>query len=184
MAIQSASGHSISIPAAGGAMLLTVGLGLLVATWFGRGAALVAAGTILAMAVTIAGATVSDAPRAVGVYTWRPTDLATASRVYDVGVGEGTLDLSELEFTAGSRTEFRASVSLGGLKVILPADVRVEVTGTTRLGDVKIDHSVKGGADVRHVKVLEPEVPPRGRVATISLTLKAGVGDVEVRRAA
>ena len=47
--------------------------------------------------------------------------------------------------------------------------------------DVTIE---EGGADIRYSKVLEPEVPPKGDVATIVLNVKAGIGDVEVRRAA
>ncbi|MCG5217263.1 PspC domain-containing protein [Streptosporangium soli] len=184
VAIQGTSGATISMPVVGGAMLLTVGAGLLVATWFGRGAALVAAGTVLALVVALASSTMMEAPRSVGSFTWQPTNLATASRSYDVGVGDGTLDLTRLKLPAGSRTEFDASVSLGELVVILPPDVRVEVTGMARLGDIQIDHSVKGGSNVRHERKLEPEAPPKGRVATVVLTLKVGVGDVEVRRAA
>ncbi|GAA3414415.1 hypothetical protein GCM10018952_34850 [Streptosporangium vulgare] len=38
-------------------------------------------------------------------------------------------------------------------------------------------------ADIEHNKILEPEVCPQGdRGGTIVLNIKAGIGDVEVRR--
>lgn len=182
VAIQSTSG-SVNMTVVGGAVLVTIGTGLLVATWFGRGAALVAAGTLISIAL-IAGSTLTGMPKKFGDYRWEPTNLSEVISNYTVGIGEGTLNLSELPLPPGSRTVFEASVSVGEIRVILPPTARVEVNGYTKLGDVKIDHSVKGGADVKHNKILEPEVPPKGDAATIVLNVKAGIGDVEVRRAA
>ncbi|GII03279.1 PspC domain-containing protein [Planobispora takensis] len=182
MAVQSASG-SINMTVVGSAMLITIGGGLLVAAWFGRGAALVAAGTAVSL-LLIAGSAMSDIPKKFGSYDWAPATTSEIAGTYTVGVGEGTLDLGDLTFAPGSRTVIEASVSVGQISVILPPTVRAEVTGYAKLGDVEIDHSVQGGADVRHEKVLEPEVTPAGEVATIVLTVKAGVGDVEVTRAA
>ncbi|GAA3444154.1 PspC domain-containing protein [Planomonospora venezuelensis] len=182
MAVQSASG-SVNMTVVGSAALITIGGGLLVAAWFGRGAALVAAGTVVALAL-VTGSALSDMPKRFGSYDWVPASLSELSGNYAVGVGEGTLDLSDLTFAPGSRTVVEASVSVGEITVILPPTVRAEVTGHAKFGDVQIDHSVQGGADIRYEKVLEPEVTPEGEVATVVLTVKAGVGDVEVRRAA
>ncbi|WP_089209361.1 PspC domain-containing protein [Streptosporangium subroseum] len=182
VAIQSASG-SINMTVAGGAMLVVVGGGLLVAAWFGRGAGLVALGAIISIAL-VAGSTLTEMPKKFGSYNWEPATLSEVVRNYSVGVGDGTLDLSELVLPPGSRTVFDASVSVGEISVIVPPTARVEVNGYTKLGDVKIDHAVEGGADIQHNKILEPEVTPKGDVATIVLNVKAGIGDVEVRRAA
>lgn len=182
VAIQSASG-SVNMTVAGGAVLVVIGAGLLVATWFGRGAGLVATGTVLSLAL-IAGSTLGGVPKKFGDYTWRPTALSEVARTYSVDVGEGSLDLGDLVLPPGSRTVVNASVSVGEIRVILPPTARAEVNGSTRFGDVKIDHAVEGGADIQHNKILEPEVLPEGDVATIVLNIKAGLGDVEVRRAA
>ncbi|GHE34204.1 hypothetical protein GCM10017673_41430 [Streptosporangium violaceochromogenes] len=182
VAIQSTSG-SVNMTVAGGAMLVTIGAGLLVATWFGRGAGLVAVGTVVALAL-IAGSTLSGMPKKFGTYHWDPVKPSEVAPSYAVGIGEGTLDLSELPLPPGSRTALEVSVSVGEIRVILPPTARAEVSAYTKLGDVKIDHSVKGGADVRHSKTLEPELPPKGEAATIVLNLRAGIGDIEVRRAA
>ncbi|WP_326635756.1 PspC domain-containing protein [Streptosporangium sp. NBC_01755] len=182
VAIQSASGQ-VNMTVAGGAALVVVGVGLLVAAWFGRGAGLVATGTVLSIAL-VAGPMLGGVPKRYGNYHWEPTSLSEMARSYSVGVGEGVLDLSELVLPPGSRTVVDISVSVGEISVILPATARIEVKGRTRFGDVKIDHTVEGGADIRHDKILEPEVAPKGDVATIVLNVKAGIGDVEVRRAA
>ncbi|MGV9774354.1 PspC domain-containing protein [Streptosporangium sp. NPDC003464] len=182
MAIQATSG-TVNMTIAGGAALVTIGAGLLVAAWFGRGAALVAAGTLISIAL-VAGATLTDMPKKFGSYHWEPVLMSDVAKEYTVGVGEGALDLSELTFPPGSRTVLEASVSVGEISVILPPTARIEVNGYTKLGDVKIDHELEGGADIQLSKVLEPEVTPEGDVATIVLTVRAGIGDVEVRRAA
>ncbi|MDF5751344.1 PspC domain-containing protein [Spongiactinospora sp. TRM90649] len=187
MAVQSRPGEPggvVGVHMVGGAMLITVGIGLLVAAWYGRGAALVAAGTVMAIAVAVAGAAIPDVPRSFGAYTWHPRDLSAAQREYQVDVGEGTLDLSDLPFPPGSRTSFRVNVSVGEVRVILPPDVRAEVKARSRVGDVKIDHSIKGGPNARQEKILEPEVRPSGEAATVVLDIRAGVADVEVRRGA
>ncbi|MEU8378913.1 PspC domain-containing protein [Streptosporangium sp. NPDC048865] len=182
VAIQSASGP-VNMTVVGGAVLVVIGAGLLITTWFGRGAGLVVTGTVLSIAL-IAGSTVGGMPKKFGNYTWRPAALSEVARTYSVGMGEGRLDLGDLTFPPGSRTIVDASVSVGEICVILPSTVRVEVNGSTKFGDVKIDHTVEGGADIRHHRVLEPEVSPKGDVATVVLNVKAGIGDVEVRRAA
>ncbi|GGL05511.1 PspC domain-containing protein [Planomonospora parontospora] len=182
MAVQSATG-SVNMTSVGAAALVTIGAGLIVAAWFGRGAALVAAGTVVALSLVV-GSAVSDVPKKFGTYDWVPASVSQLSRTYEVGVGEGRLDLGDLTFPPGSRTVVEATVSVGEITVILPPTVRAEVDGYSKLGDVKIDHVVQGGADIRHERVLEPEVPPEGEVATIVLNVRAGVGDVEVRRAA
>ncbi|MER5619759.1 PspC domain-containing protein [Streptosporangium sp. NPDC002544] len=182
VAIQSASGP-VNMTVAGGAALVVIGAGLLAAAWFGRGAGLVATGTILSIAL-VAGPMLGGMPKKFGSYHWQPTTLSEMARSYSVGVGDGVLDLSEVALPPGSRTVVDVSVSAGAISVILPATARIEVQGHTKFGDVKIDHTVEGGADIRHDRILEPEVTPKGDVATIVLNVKVGIGDVEVRRAA
>ncbi|MFC4535076.1 PspC domain-containing protein [Sphaerisporangium dianthi] len=183
MVAAQSSSSTLNPPVIGGAMLITIGAGLLIATWFGRGAGLVATGTIVSL-LLVAGTTMNGIPKKIGTYTWEPLDSAQAVRTYSVGIGDGTLDLRSTKFVPGSLTRFDASVSVGELKVIVPRTARVKVFGYARLGDVTIEHVVQGGADVHHDKVLEPDVKPSGAVPVIELHVKAGIGDVEVSRAA
>ncbi|MEU0572328.1 PspC domain-containing protein [Nonomuraea sp. NPDC005983] len=183
VAVQARSGSGVNPTLVGGAVLVTIGAGLLVAAWWGRGAGLVATGTVVALLVAL-GLTVGGVPRRFGESVWHPTSAAEASRRYDVGVGDGRLDLSELQLTPGANLTFNATVSIGELTVIVPPSARVEVHASNRVGDIKVDQSLRGGVDVSFDKVLEPETRPEGKVPTIVLNLRGGVGDMEVRRAA
>ncbi|WP_433499696.1 PspC domain-containing protein [Sphaerimonospora sp. CA-214678] len=181
--VQQSGTGSVSLPVIGGAVLVTIGAGLLIATWFGRGATLVIAGTIVSL-VLIAGSTMNGIPKKVGSFAWHPVEVTQATTDYTIGIGEGRLDLSDLALQSGARIRFNASVSIGQLTVIVPPTARVEVHGYTRVGEVKIDHKVEDGTDVRFDQVLEPEATGESDAPTIELHVKAGVGDVEVRRAA
>ncbi|MGW5261334.1 PspC domain-containing protein [Microbispora sp. NPDC004025] len=174
---------TVGLPVVGGAVLVTIGAGLLVATWFGRGAGLVAAGTIVAL-VLVGSSTMNGIPRKIGSFVWHPVGSVQSPGTYELGIGEGKLDLSDVTLKPGGRVRFDASVSLGQLTVIVPTSARVEVHGSAKLGEVKIDHKVEDGTDVRFDRILEPETPVEGDAPTIELHVKAGLGDVEVRRAA
>ncbi|MEQ4715105.1 PspC domain-containing protein [Nonomuraea sp. B19D2] len=183
VAVQARSAAGVSPTIVGGAMLITIGAGLLVAAWWGRGAGLVAWGTMVALIMGL-GLMLGSVPRNVGESEWAPTSVAEASTPYDVGVGDGRLDLSDLALAPGATVTFKASVTLGELQVIVPPTARVEVHATNKIGDITLDHSVKSGVDVHCDKILEPEIKPDGKVSTIVLKLRGGIGDVEVRRAA
>ena len=180
---QARSAAGVSPTIVGGAMLITIGAGLLVAAWWGRGAGLVAGGTAVTLVVAM-GFVLGGIPKNIGVAEWVPTSVAEAGRLYDVGVGDGRLDLSELELPPGSEVTFNAAVQAGELEVIVPPTVRVEVHATNKVGDITIGQSLRGGVDLKVNKVLEPEVEPEGKVATIVLNLKGGLGDMTVRHAA
>ncbi|MEV1002006.1 PspC domain-containing protein [Nonomuraea sp. NPDC050202] len=183
VAVQARSAAGVSPTIVGGAMLITIGAGLLVAAWWGRGAGLVAAGTAVTLIVGM-GLMLGGMPRNIGPAEWAPTSLAEVGRVFDVGVGDGTLDLSELALPPGSNVTVNAAISAGELVVIVPPTARVEVHASNKIGDIVIDQSLRGGVDVRTSKVLEPVVKPSGKVPTLVLNLKGGLGDMEVRRAA
>lgn len=183
VAVQARSAAGVSPTIVGGAMLITIGAGLLIAAWWGRGAGLVAAGTMVALIVGV-GLTLGGLPRNIGPSEWSPTTVAELDALYDVGVGDGRLDLSELELAPGTTAMVNAAVSMGELEVIVPSTVRLEVHATNKVGDITVDQSIRGGVDIRLDKVLEPETKPGGKVSTIVLNLKGGLGDMEVRRAA
>ncbi|SEU38138.1 PspC domain-containing protein [Nonomuraea wenchangensis] len=185
VAVQTRSAAGVSPTIVGGAMLITIGAGLLVATWWGRGAGLVAAGVAVALAVS-AGLALGGLPRNFGPSEWAPSTLSELASVpvYDVGAGQGLLDLSELKLPPGTTASVEARISMGELEVIVPPTVRLEVHASNRVGDIRIDQRIHGGVNVRVNQVLEPETKPEGKVSTIVLDLKGGLGDMEVRRGA
>ncbi|MEV4801838.1 PspC domain-containing protein [Nonomuraea sp. NPDC049421] len=183
VAVQARSAAGVSPTIVGGAMLITFGAGLLVAAWWGRGAGLVAGGTTVALLIGM-GLMLGGVPKSIGPSEWAPTSVAEAARLYDVGLGDGRLDLSELALPPGTKVTFNAAVQAGELEVIVPPTVRVEVHATNKVGDIMIGQSLRGGVDLRINRVLEPEVKPEGKLSTIVLNLKGGLGDMTVRHAA
>ncbi|MFF0863186.1 PspC domain-containing protein [Nonomuraea sp. NPDC003560] len=183
VAVQARSAAGVSPTIVGGAVLITIGAGLLIAAWWGRGAGLVAAGTTVALLIGV-GLMLGSLPRNFGDSTWYLTKPSEAGKVYDVGVGDGRLDLTELKALPGTSLTFDARVSVGELTVIVPPTARVEVHAMNKVGDIKVDQSIRGGVDVKFDKVLEPEVRSEDEEFTIVLNLRGGLGDMEVRRGA
>jgi phage shock protein PspC (stress-responsive transcriptional regulator) len=167
-----------------GTALLVVGLGLVAAAFSGGRTAkggLLALGVLLSIALT---AVATEPWRAVeggvGDTTFRPLTVDDVRPEYSLGIGDSTLDLSDLDL-AGLDGPVTTAVhaGVGDVDVLVPrsADVRVRVN--SGLGDV--DVLGQGNADglIRGTGAAwsgddEPE---------IELTIDAGVGDVEVRRA-
>src|SRR5690606_18103894 len=103
-------------------------------------------------------------------------------QVFDVGVGDGELDLTELTLKPGSTLEVDVAVTLGTLEIVVPPDTRLEVHATTTVGDIQVAQSLRGGVDVKLGEVLEPDRGSDGVVAPIASSIEGGVGDAEVRR--
>jgi phage shock protein PspC (stress-responsive transcriptional regulator) len=116
-----------------GGMLLIVGAGLVAAAFIGGRSArggLIALGIVLSLAL----AAVSSAPwrdgSNVGDQSFRPLSADAVRDSYNGGVGDLTLDLSELDFEADAeQVRTRVQHGIGDVDVIVPrsADVRVEV---------------------------------------------------------
>lgn len=171
------------------AALIVFGLGLAVSSLLGR----TGFGTIV-LAVFASGllAVAAVLPREIGTdwreVTWRPAAVADVRPEYEAGTGLATLDLSRLDVPKGTTLAVGASIDAGRLKVVLPREVtaRADVT-IRRLGDVQLPGD---RADrIEHVREQNKRAtlsPAAGTEAggTIELHLSAGVGQVEVARAA
>lgn len=171
------------------AALVVFGLGLAVSSLLGR----TGFGTIV-LAVLTSGllAVAAVLPREIGTdwreTTWRPAAVADVRPGYEAGTGLATLDLSRLDVPKGTTLAVRASVDAGRLKVIVPREVTAEADVTIRWGDIQMpgdtseDVRIRGGGEHR-----EATLPPAAGTeagGTIELHLDAGVGQVEVARAA
>lgn len=171
------------------AALVVFGLGLAVSSLAGR----TGFGTIVLALFTsglLAGAAVL--PREVGTdwrrVEWRPAAVADVRPVYEAGTGLATLDLSRLDVPKGTTVAVEASIDAGRLKVVLPREVTAQADVTIRrVGDVQLpgdraDRIEQVGEQNR----TETLAPAAGTEAggTIDLHLSAGLGLVEVARAA
>ncbi|MGY1617718.1 PspC domain-containing protein [Geodermatophilus sp. SYSU D00691] len=166
------------------AALLVVGLGL-VAAAFSRGrrsrGGLIALGSLLSLATIAASAAPWNYGGGVGERTYRPAVPGDVRPLYELGAGDMTVDLSDVDLTdVDDPIRLRIEHGVGDLDVLVPYSADVVVRVDQGIGDVQV-FAGEGGLDS-----LDP-----GRGATWSddgraefvITIESGVGDVEVQRA-
>ncbi|NJP33227.1 PspC domain-containing protein [Micromonospora thermarum] len=132
------------------AALATIGLGLLVGTWFGRARWLIALGLVTAAALTVATVAESyDHIRGVdGAVTWAPASHAELATRYENSFGDSVLDLRAVDFN-GKDTEIVVAVNFGEATVVVPPDVDVTVLADVNAGDVVVFGRRSGTLDER-----------------------------------
>lgn len=120
--------------------------------------------------------------------SWRPATVADVRPAYDLGTGEGTLDLSGLKLAKRQRVGTDAHVGAGRLKVIVPADTAVRMSIDVGVGDIRLPGDDRKDVDVRpgrHTETTLSPVKGDGKDAgTLDLDLQVAVGNVVVTRAA
>ncbi|MEU3709294.1 PspC domain-containing protein [Streptomyces catenulae] len=171
--------------------LVLFGLGLVVSSWLGR----TGGGTVFMMVLTAALLAVSTVlPDNLSAEWqnrhWTPTEVAAVQRHYELGSGEGRLDLAELSVKDGRTIRTGAEVGAGRLEVTLPPGVETTVHLSLGLGDVRLpgepadDVRISAGDRPRTVtlpaKGLKKGEKPHG---FLDLTLRVGAGQIEVRHA-
>jgi len=185
---------SIASLAAGG--LVIIGAGLLASLWLGRAPGLVVAGVALAGVLLVASAVEPwfGHPRWVQPETWQsfvhdhqtagagkrnlqPHTLAELQPVYELGLGDLTLDLSQLDFS-GEQRDVQVQLGLGDLKVIVPEGTSVEAHGEIGLGQATALGRHEEGVSVR----VDSSDPGRGQ-GSLRVDFHVGMGEGVVRRA-
>jgi phage shock protein PspC (stress-responsive transcriptional regulator) len=168
-----------------GTGLLLVGLGLVAAAFSGGRTArggLITLGVILSVAlVAVAAEPWRGVEDGMGDRTYRPLSADAVQPVYDQGIGDATLDLSRIDLSDldGAITT-RVDGGVGNVEVVVPrsADVRIDVDGGIGNVDVLGLGSDGGFSPGTGSASWTGDGDPE-----IELTIDAGVGDVEVRRA-
>jgi hypothetical protein len=161
--------------------LAVVGIGLLVGAFAGRARSLIVLGILLSIATSIAAVADHHWGTGVGERAWTPQTVAAADRPYRLGIGDATLDLTELP--AGSSVDVETRLGVGELTVLVPLDATVVVDAEVGAGNLAVlDQPRQDGTDLN----LEATVPgltdQPGQ--TITLDARVGLGELEVRRAA
>jgi len=171
-----------------GAALLVVGVGLGVGAFApGRAARgpLIALGVLLSFALLVASATGgswrSDAGGrgGVGDRTEVPRTADSVQTRYESGVGDVTLDLTQIDLADLDRpitTTINAGV--GDVEVLVPASADVRVSVSNGLGEADVFGQSSGGtfAGTGSDPWTGDDTPE------IVLTVESGIGDVEVSR--
>jgi phage shock protein PspC (stress-responsive transcriptional regulator) len=132
------------------AALATIGLGLLVGTWFGRARWLIALGLVVAAALGVATVAESyDRIRGVdGDVTWAPTDYRDLATRYENTFGDATLDLRAVDFDK-RETTITVAINFGEATVVVPPNVDVTTIVDVNAGEARIFGHRSGGLDGR-----------------------------------
>jgi phage shock protein PspC (stress-responsive transcriptional regulator) len=166
-----------------GGALLVVGVGLAVAavSGAGRGAkiGLSVLGVVLAFAA-VASTTVRLPDAREGDRTYRPATAAAVQPQYDSGVGDLTLDLTDVDLSGLSRPiTVMVHSGIGDVDIVVPRSADVQVSVDNGIGDAEVfGESSDGGF-----------YPGTGGAAwtddddaEFRFTVESGIGDVEVSR--
>ncbi|MEX0743073.1 MAG: LiaF domain-containing protein [Actinomycetota bacterium] len=160
--------------------LVLVGVALVVASRSGtRPGGLIAVGVVLTGVMVIGSAIDFPLGGGVGEREERPATIAALRDEYRLGIGQLTVDLTNLstaELDADARTRVR--VGIGQLVVIVPEGLAVLVEARATVGNVRVFEDEEGGFGVE--REAGPGLDARGPV--LELVLSVGLGEVEVRR--
>ena len=148
-----------------------VGLGILVGTFYGRARWLIPFGLLLVPASVGAGFTeFSDEAR---VQIIRPANAAELNSLYELPVGELTIDLRDLEFDE-EPVEVAVEMGVGSINLLLPAEVGLQATTEVGIGAAHIDGDGRGGFGVEFDRQLE------GDQGLLIVDLEVGIGEITV----
>jgi hypothetical protein len=155
--------------------LLGVGGVMVLGSRVGRARGLLVIGLLLAAAATATSVTDLSLAGGTGERTYRPVS-ASQVRPYRLGVGDLTVDLTDLEFT-GTRT-VKARIGVGQLTVLVPPDARVVADTHVGLGQVR----AFGGQSVEGTDVDKTidHIPSEESARQLRLDLDAGIGEINV----
>jgi hypothetical protein len=158
-------------------MLIVLGFGLVLTARRGRRRWPILLGVVLIMGLASSSASLrSPFPgTAVGDLDVRPTTMAELQPDYRHGLGDLTINLTQLALPNGT-TSLRVQQGVGNLHVLVPEGVAVEVSANIGTGHLKVLGKVLAdGVGLRqHYRTPEPAD------RTLSLQVHLGAGDVEV----
>lgn len=160
--------------------LILVGVAIVVASRSGaRPGGLIAVGIVLTGVMVIGSAIDFPFGGGVGERLERPATVSELRDEYVLGIGQLTVDLTDLSAGAlGADARTRVRVGVGQLVVIVPEELPVLVFARATVGNVRVFEDEEGGFGA------EREAGPGldGRGSVLELVLSVGLGEVEVRR--
>ncbi|MEU8208176.1 PspC domain-containing protein [Micromonospora sp. NPDC049044] len=173
---------AISASAYFAAALATIGLGLLVGTWFGRARWLIALGLVTAAALGTATVAESyDRIRGVdGAVTWAPTDYRDLADRYENSFGDAVLDLRGIDF-AKRDSQVTVAINFGKATVVVPPNVDVTTVADVNAGDATIFGNRSGGLDGRLQETTDLGADGAGG-GKLRLYIHVNAGNLEVTR--
>jgi phage shock protein PspC (stress-responsive transcriptional regulator) len=165
----------LRIPLAAAVVLVGAAIG--VSSWSGRAiAGLFGLGLLLLVALVTALSIHVPLRGGVGDRVVSPT--GTPHALYRQAVGDLRIDLTDATLAAGE-THVRAVLGIGELRITVPKDVSVVVSGEAHVGDLRLLGQEENGFHARDT--VRDTVD--GAKATLVLDAEVGLGDIRVERA-
>jgi phage shock protein PspC (stress-responsive transcriptional regulator)/predicted membrane protein len=166
----------VSIESALAVGLCIVGVGFVLGAFVGGSWALIVPAAVIGAALIVTTAVDIPLSGGVGERTWTPQTISEVDDVYELSMGDGTLDLRQLALDDGDRLEIRATVGFGHLVIEVPEDVAVVVDAEVGIGETVLLGERNSGFSVSDQRTSgDPDGP------VVELDLQAGIGQVEVR---
>lgn len=170
-----------TLPAAQLSALLlgVVGLGLVVGSLVHGGRGLI----LVAIPLALLTWALQEAPVsgfATGAPRWHPLTASEVQPRYELTMGQGRLDLSDLRLVGGQTVATTVAVGFGETHVILPPDVPTQVSCHAEYGDV----NCLGATDSGHpAQVVVPASATTNPVSgRLLLNVQTGFGHIHVER--
>lgn len=162
--------------------LLVVGLGLVVGTWVGRARWLALPALLLLLPGLVLSSLAHELAiplgAGIGERSAGTTSVAEVAPLYELGIGELTVDLGALDLD-GHDVTTTIRVGLGQIVVIVPDDARVDLSWDVAGGEVEIfDGHQRAGRRLEGTESF-PGDPGAG---TLTLDLQAAFGQLVVVR--
>ena len=156
-----------------GIALLLLGIGLAIGAWWGNARLLILLGILLLPLGVVASFLTAPIQGGFGDQTFTPQTLPDVQREYRMAGGRLVVDLSELDADA-TIAPVSASVGLGQLTVIVPANHAVDATVSIGGGATGFFDQWTGGTD------LSNHYQRAGAGPKLVLTLEAGIGEIRI----
>ena len=153
-----------------------VGLGMVAGAFLGGGRGLIPLAALLCcFGVLLNFGHVNDPHNIVNDASYTPTTLSAVQPSYSAGIGDVTLDLTQLPNTGTVNTT--VSVGTGDVRVLVPANAEVTATCHAPIGNVECLGSHENGANNGSISASQPST---GDNLKITLDVESSIGDVEV----
>lgn len=161
-------------------LLGVVGLGLIAGSLLRSGRGLILIAVPLALLTWVLQAAPVSGFR-IGEARWNAVTAAQVQPRYELTMGDGRLDLSELQLRQGEIVTTRVGVGMGQIGVILPPAVDTQVVCRAQVGDVECLGVTGDGSFPARVDTTDngSDGPGGGRLV---LDVHAGMGNVQVER--
>jgi len=156
-----------------GLALATLGIGLIVGTWWGHARGLILLGLLFLPVAFAANLITTPLEGGFGTHRFGPNSAEALRGEYRLVGGQIFLDLTRVE-EASEPISIVASVAMGEIRVILPTDAGVELDASVGGGRLFIDGESRRGTELEDRQVIE------GDGAQFILDLEAGFGEIQV----